>query len=153
MIASGPKDEIERCARVFDAIGSEVHVLGAAGQSSAMKVVVNNWLLTLVEGLAETVTLAESLDLDPSDFLAIIDGGPVGAPYAQLKGKAMIDESFEPSFPLSLALKDVGLVIAAGEQAGHEVTLGRVIARQLERAVNMGHGDEDMAAAYYASKP
>ena len=30
------------------------------------------------------------------------------APYAKLKGEAMIERSFEPSFPLALAAKDAG---------------------------------------------
>ena len=35
------------------------------------------------------------------------------APYAKIKGEAMIERSFEPSFPLALAAKDAGLIAEA----------------------------------------
>ena len=35
------------------------------------------------------------------------------APYAKLKGEAMIERSFAPSFPLALAAKDAGLIAEA----------------------------------------
>ena len=45
------------------------------------------------------------------------------------------------------------LVVEAAEGAGIELPLLRVAAEQFMRAVEAGHGDEDMAAAYWASKP
>ena len=78
-----------------------------------MKLVLNTWLLALVEGLAESVALAERLGVDPAAFLEIIDGGPLGPPYAKMKGTMMIERSYEPSFSLALAAKDAGLALDA----------------------------------------
>ena len=61
-----------------------------------MKVVVNAWLVALVEGLAESVALAEGIGADPAKFLEIIDGGPVGPPYAKLKGTIVDLGDLEP---------------------------------------------------------
>src|SRR4051794_4303678 len=55
VLASGPQDARERCRPVFDAIGQKTLWLGEAGVGSRMKMVVNTWLLALVEGLAESV--------------------------------------------------------------------------------------------------
>jgi 3-hydroxyisobutyrate dehydrogenase len=116
-----------------------------------MKLVLNTWLLSLVEGLAETIALAESIGVDPSHFLEIIDGAPMGAPYAQLKGKAMIAREFAPAFPLSLAHKDARLVLAAAEEAGLTLPAVHQVERQFARAAGDGHGDEDMAAVFTAT--
>jgi 3-hydroxyisobutyrate dehydrogenase len=82
--------------------------------------------------------------------LEVLDGNPVGSPYAQLKGKLIIEESFDPSFPLRLAAKDGRLVLdAAGDRIALPTT--RALIEQLERAQKLGYGDADMAATYYAS--
>ena len=86
------------------------------GAGTRMKLVGNCWVLALVEGLAETIALAEHLGVDPRDFLTMIDGGPMFAPYARLKGEAMIERKFEPSFPLALAAKDAGLIAEAARR-------------------------------------
>lgn len=122
-----------------------------AGEGTRTKLVVNHWLLALVENLAETVAFAQSLGVDPARFLQIIDGAAIGAPYAQLKGKAMLARAFPPSFPLRLAAKDLGLVLAAARDAGHRAPLAEAAQSQFQRALDLGHGDEDMAAVYWAA--
>ena len=52
VLASGPEDVRERLAPLFDAVAARVVWLGEAGAGSRMKMVVNTWLLALVEGLA-----------------------------------------------------------------------------------------------------
>ncbi len=123
------------------------------GASTRMKLVLNAWLLALIEGLSESVALAEGLGVDPAAFLDIIDGGPLGPPYAKMKGTMMIERSYEPSFSLALAAKDAGLALAAAEDAGLDLPALRAIRSQLEKAVEQGHGDADMAAAVEASRP
>src|SRR4051794_15486868 len=61
VLASGPEGARHRCDPVFDAVGKKTVWLGEAGAGTRMKLVVNAWLVTLVEGLAETVALAEAL--------------------------------------------------------------------------------------------
>jgi 3-hydroxyisobutyrate dehydrogenase len=150
VLASGPDDARDPCAPVFDAIGSRTIWLGPAGAGSRMKLVVNAWLLALVEGLAESIVLAEGLEVDPAQFLDVIDGGPMGPPYAKLKGTMMIEESFEPAFGLALAAKDARLVSEAAAAAGLDLPLPRLVAEHMERVVEAGHGEEDMAAVVRA---
>jgi 3-hydroxyisobutyrate dehydrogenase len=154
VIAAGPPDARERCAPVFDAVGARTVVLGdEPGAATRMKLVLNAWLLALVEGLAESVALAERLGVEPARFLEIIDGGPLGPPYAKMKGTMMIERSYEPSFSLALAAKDARLALDAADASGLDLPALRAIRAQLEKAVEQGHGDADMAAAVEASRP
>jgi 3-hydroxyisobutyrate dehydrogenase len=150
VLASGPGDARERGAPVFDAVGSKVVELGDAGEGTRLKLVLNAWLMTLVAGLAETVAFAEAIGIDPKLFLETIDGNPVGPQYAQIKGKLMTEREFPPSFTLELARKDVGLVLEAAERHYFAAQLGPAVAHVLDRALERGHGSEDMAAALYA---
>ena len=104
-----------------------------------------------MEGLAQTIALAEGLRIDPRQFLEIITGGLMDTPYAHLKGEQMIERSFEPSFPLALAAKDAGLVADAARDAGLDLPLPALIRDQMGKAVQAGHGDEDLAATFLAS--
>jgi 3-hydroxyisobutyrate dehydrogenase len=153
VLASGPDDVRERVEPVFDAVGSKTVWLGGAGAGQRLKLVLNAWLLGMTEALAESIALAEALEVDPKQFLETIDGAPVGAPYAQLKGPMMIEREFPPAFPLALAAKDAGLVDEAARAAGLDLPLPRAIRDQMAKAVAAGHGDEDMAATIWAARP
>ena len=150
VLASGPDDARERCRPVFDAIGKKTLWLGEAGAGTRLKLVLNSWLLALTAGLGETLALARALDVDPGQFLETIDGAPMGSPYAQLKGKAMIEHSYEPSFPLGLAEKDAALILEAAEPEGLDPRIARAVGERFARAAELGHGEEDMAAVHEA---
>ncbi len=63
----------------------------------------------------------------------------------------MIERSFEPSFPLRLAAKDARLVLEAASGDRDEPVLPRAVESRLAHADELGHGDEDMAAVYWAA--
>ncbi|HEY0343717.1 MAG TPA: NAD(P)-dependent oxidoreductase [Solirubrobacteraceae bacterium] len=147
ILASGPDELRERLAPIFDAVGKRTMWLGAAGAGTRLKIAVNAWILTIVEGAAETLALAEGLGLDPSLVLDAVSGGPLDLPYLQMKGKAMIERNFEPSFRLALAAKDAALVEEAAERYGLDLPLIATLRRRLEAGVSQ-HGDEDMSATF-----
>ena len=153
VLASGPDEIQERCQPVFDAIGSQTFWLGPAGAGSRLKLVTNNWIVGILGVLAETVSFAEALDVDPAQFLEVIEGGPLGLPYAQMKGQMMIDEEFPTSFSANLARKDASLVLDAAEANGLRLPLAETAAAHFDEAINAGYGEEDMAAVYKATKP
>ena len=95
------------------------------------------------------MALAQASGLDPQLFLDTIDG-PTDTPYAQLKGKMIIDRDFTPSFALAGALKDSGLVLALADAVGIDMAVTAAVRAQMSRAVELGHGAEDMAATWWA---
>jgi 3-hydroxyisobutyrate dehydrogenase len=150
VLASGPDSAKDACAPFFGAVGKRTIWAGDTGAGTRLKLVTNSWVLSLVESLAETIALAEGLDVDPAAFLDVIEGGPMDSGYAQLKGKAMIDREFEPSFKLALAAKDARLVSEAAERHDLELPLLAAVRDRLAEGVDE-HGDEDMAATFATS--
>src|SRR4051794_28320237 len=68
VLASGPGRE--RLGPVFDPVSGKVVDLGdEVGAGTRMKLVLNNWVLSMVEGLAQTISLAQALDVDPYRIL------------------------------------------------------------------------------------
>lgn len=148
VLASGPDEAREPLAPVLEAIGARTLWLGDAGQGSRLKLVANSWVLTLVEGVAESLALARALGLDPQAFLDVVKGGPLDAPYVQVKGAAMLSGQLEAQFSLWGAAKDARLIQEAGRAAGVELAVIEAARRHYERALADGHGDQDMAATY-----
>ncbi len=153
VLASGPEEVRERSETVFEPMASKVVWLGEAGAGSRLKLVVNNWIVGLLGVLAETLSLAEATGVDPKRFLVTIEGGPLGLPYAQMKGNMMIEERFPASFSLKLARKDAALVLDAARASGLEMSVTEAVIARFDEAISSGHGDEDMAAVYEATKP
>src|SRR3954465_1667910 len=151
ILASGPRDARERAKPVFDAVGARTIELGEAGEGTRLKLVINSWLVILVEGLAETMAVSEGIGIEPGRFLEATGGGPTGPAYAQLKGKMMVARKFDPAFSLALARKDAKLVLASAERHGFDAALVELVARKMDEAIAAGHGDEDMAPTFYAS--
>ncbi|MFL6062256.1 MAG: NAD(P)-dependent oxidoreductase [Marmoricola sp.] len=148
VLASGPEDARAPLEPVLDAVSSKVLWLGEAGAGSRLKLVVNAWVLTIVEGVAESLALARALGLDPQLFLDAVRGGGLDAPYVQLKGAAMLAGDFDPQFPLWGAAKDARLVQEAGAAVGLELAVAAALCEHFERAVADGHGDKDMSATF-----
>jgi 3-hydroxyisobutyrate dehydrogenase len=123
------------------------------GDATRLKLVANSWVVALTAAAGETLAFARALGVPGERFLELIAGGPLDSAYAQTKGKAMLAGDFATSFSLKLARKDAGLVIEAAEQVGIDAPVARGVAKAFDRAIEAGHGDEDMAATYtgYAS--
>jgi 3-hydroxyisobutyrate dehydrogenase len=147
VLASGPEGPRDQLEPFFDAIGKRTIWLGAAGQGSKLKVVVNAWLCAVTEGTAEMLRLAAALDLEPRLALDAIEDGPLDTRYGRMKGEMMLRGDYTPSFRLALATKDARLAVRAGEEAGAEIPVTRAIAAQME-AVAAAHPDEDVAALF-----
>jgi len=151
VLASGPDAQRDRLAPLFAAVAARTVWLGEAGAGTRLKLVANTWVLTLVEGLAESIALAEGLGIAPEAFLDAIAGGPLDAGYAQAKGRGMIERAFPPAFPLRHAAKDLRLVEDAAARHRLDVPLVGAIADRLAEGVRRGHGDLDMSATFLTS--
>lgn len=148
VLASGPEQSRDLLRPVFEAIGSRTMWLGGAGAGSRLKLAVNAWVLTVVEGIAESLALTRTLGLDPRLFLEAVAGGALDAPYVQLKGTAMLEGDFTPAFGLDGAAKDAELIVDAARSAGVDLAVVEAVRDHLVRALEAGHGDKDMAATF-----
>jgi 3-hydroxyisobutyrate dehydrogenase len=151
ILAAG-SDELKHAVQpIFDVIGARTMWVGEAGAATKLKLVANSWVLSLTAAVGEAVSLAEGLDIDPRLFVEAISGGPLDCGYLQVKANAILGRNLAPAFTVSNAAKDAGLVGEAAVLAGVELDAAHAAGARLNRAITQGHGDEDMAAAYFAS--
>ncbi|NII12267.1 NAD(P)-dependent oxidoreductase [Oleiagrimonas sp. C23AA] len=147
VLASGGDEATRtRVQPVFDAIAKGTKWLGEAGRGARMKLVVNAWLITLMQAVAETTRLAETVGFSGDDFWDALEGGPLAAPYVRAKLDKITGDDFEAQMALQWGLKDARLALqAAGDTAMPAL---RTVAEQWSDAVDAGLGEKDIAAVY-----
>ena len=152
VMVSGPTTHRPLAQPVFDAIGARTTWVGEGTEASRLKLVVNSWVLALTTAIGEAMALADGLGLDPKLFLESIAGGPLDVQYAHTKGGAILSGEYPPSFKTETAVKDTELVVQAARDAGLSPLLAEAVRDQMRRAVELGHGEHDMAAVYHAAR-
>jgi len=148
ILAAGPAAAADRVDPVFDVLGRKTVWLGQVGQGSLMKLVVNAYMSILIEGVAETMELADRLGVGHQQLAECIAGGPLDAPIADAKLHKMDSGDYGAEFPLEWALKDVDLAIGAA--GGPPPPLLAALSAQWHAAVAAGHGRQDISAARLA---
>jgi 3-hydroxyisobutyrate dehydrogenase len=141
-LVAGREEALAKARPVLDALGSSVLHVGTGVEGSSLKLVVNAWMTAATVAMSDVLSLCDTLNLDHSTFAEALEAGPLAMPYALQKLQLMDERSFEPGFAVQLALKDVDLAQAS---AGLSPLL-QVVRDRLERTVDAGHGQDDLAA-------
>ena len=152
ILASGPDSARNAVQPVFDALASRVLWVGEAGMGSRLKLATNHWMITMVVALAESMHLCQAMGLDQQQFIALLDGGPLGSAYALQKLDEMRRHQYPAGFPVRLALKDLELVREVEQSSRATMPLlDAVLERFATASENLA--DQDLAAIYELDGP
>jgi 3-hydroxyisobutyrate dehydrogenase len=155
VLAAGPTAQRPVLEPVLSAVGVKTVWTGedgSGGSASRLKLVANSWVLGLTHAVAETMALAEALDVAPQAFLDTVAGGPLDVGYLRTKSDLILNDKLTPpAFAVDTAAKDTRLVLEAAASAGVKLDVTEAGAERFRRAAAQGHGGSDMAASYHAS--
>jgi 3-hydroxyisobutyrate dehydrogenase-like beta-hydroxyacid dehydrogenase len=148
VVAAGPGRAVERCRPLFEATGHQLFVLGAeAAAANALKLGGNFLIASMLEALGEAFALMRKSGVNPAQFLEIVNGSLFKSPVYENYGKILADEKFQPAgFKMHLGLKDVRLILAAGEEASVPLPLASLIRDHLISGIARGYGELDWSA-------
>ena len=152
ILASGPDSARTAVQPVFDALASRVLWVGEAGMGSRLKLATNHWMITMVAALAESMHLCQAMGLDQQQFIALLDGGPLGSAYALQKLDEMRRHQYPAGFPVRLALKDLELVARLSKAPEPRCRYWTRSSSSLRAAVE-DLADQDLAAIYELDGP
>ncbi|MFG2006051.1 NAD(P)-dependent oxidoreductase [Spirillospora sp. NPDC048911] len=156
ILAAGPEAVRPALEPVFGAMGKKTLWLGsdgAEGAATRLKLAGVNYAIATTSIIGESIALTKALGLDPALFGEVVTGGPLDSPYLQAKLKAILSDDLTPSFTVRNAEKDTRLITEAAIKAGVRLDMTEAAGERFRRALTLGHGDEDMAASYFASFP
>lgn len=146
LMVGGPQRGFEACQDLFRCLAKRAFHVGDCGAGTKMKLVTNLVLGLNRAALAEGLVLAQALGFNSADALAVLSESPAYSRIMESKGPKMVRGDFTPQARLSQHLKDVRLMIEAGEKAGLRMPLSRAHQQVLEQGLAAGLGALDNAA-------
>jgi 3-hydroxyisobutyrate dehydrogenase len=148
IFASGPEAVRSRLVPLFDALGRRTIWVGPVGTGSKLKLVANTWLALGAEAVNVSVGLARQLGLEVESVMNALGDGPLVSPWQAAKLPRIAQRDFSVQFALSLALKDVHLVL---EDAGRERFQALAsLADEWQAVVDLGFGESDLTVVTQA---
>lgn len=147
VVAGGPAEAVERCAPLFELIGSRAFHVGIAPESASAVKLANNFVLgCAIEAMSEAFALVGAYDVPARTFYDVIVDGLFSAPAYRVYGDIIADEKYDQvGFTASLGLKDVNLMLAAGNVAHVPLPSGNVYRDRLLGVIAHGEGELDWA--------
>ena len=144
MLVSGPQPVFDAVRGALEKMTTEVWYLGEQGDLAASyKIFGNSMLFVIAAGVTDVFAMAKSLGMTPTDALAVFSKFQPGN-LIKARGEKMARGDFSASFELTMARKDMRLMIeAAGAQP---MVVLPAIARRMDEAIAKGHGRDDLGA-------
>lgn len=146
IMAGGEPAAFEAVRPVLECLGKTVTHLGGVGAGQVTKACNQIVLGLTLLGIGEALTLAERLGVAPARVRDALLGGSVQSRLLDVKGKKIVERSFEPGFRAELHHKDLGIVLSAARSSDTPL-LGTALVEQLLRSlVAEGDGGLDNCA-------
>lgn len=141
MLVSGPRAVFDTVATDLAAMTGRLEYQGERSDLAAAKKLFGNALiLSLSAVMADMLTLAQATGVDGQDAIdvaALFDLNGIAA----MRGGAMAQGKFAPSFELAMARKDVGLMLQMAGARPLAVLPG--MAARMDQLIAAGHGADD----------
>jgi len=146
IMAGGDRSTLDRVLPVFEAFGSTIRLCGPVGAGQVVKLV--NQLLVGVHtaAIAEAAVFGAALGADPAVVLELLGKSYGGSTMMVRHMPRFISRDFSGATPVTLILKDLGLIHDEAKAAGVPLLLGGLAEQRFLEARARGLGGEDMAA-------
>jgi 3-hydroxyisobutyrate dehydrogenase-like beta-hydroxyacid dehydrogenase len=142
MLVSGAAANFEAARPVLERMTGQVWYLGDRPDLAASyKLFGNAMLLVIVTGFADLFTMARSAGIAPQDVLGLFSKFPAWI-GGSIRGERMARGDFESAFALTMARKDVRLMIEMAAGAPLAVLPG--VAARMDAAIAAGRGADDV---------
>ena len=144
MLVSGDQDVIKKFEPELSAMtGKLVNFGDDVGKAAGLKLTGNLFLLSLTTGLSDALALAKCHGIRNEELLDLFNAWNPGATVPGRLKTITAGKFDQPSWELSMARKDAGLMMAAAKEAGINLTLVPAIAALMDDYIAKGHGNDD----------
>jgi len=142
MMVSGPKAVFDEVRGDLEKMTGDVWYVGEQGDLAASyKIFGNSMLFVIAAGLTDIFAMAKGLGIAAPDALAVFSKFQPGN-MIKARGEKMARGDFNASFELSMARKDMRLMLDAA--AGQPTTVLPAIAKAMDEAIAKGRGKDDL---------
>ncbi len=146
IIVGGDPAVIGKCREPFSFFGLNTINVGAIGDATKMKFIVNLVQAELVQVLAEGLVFGEKMGFKADKILEVLDTRGVASPLFHLKGRSMCRGDFTRSLALKYVNDQMHLVMNAARLVGLHLPAAEAVSKAYEQGVEDGWGEEDFSA-------
>jgi 3-hydroxyisobutyrate dehydrogenase len=144
MMISAARRDVDAVRGALEQMTGEAWYLGERPDLAASyKLFGNAMLFAISGGLADILALATANAIDPVDALAVFSKWSFAGPVLA-RGQRMARGDFSPSFALSMARKDLRLMLEAAH--GKPLVALPALARRMDEVIAAGHAGDDLSA-------
>jgi 3-hydroxyisobutyrate dehydrogenase len=148
ILYGGPRETFDALQDVFRAMGKASLYFGENGSGSKAKLVINLLLGMTMQGIAESLVLAEKFGLDRTTVLDMMQQAAVASPFLGFKRELLLNEEYPAAFALKHMHKDIGLVLEQARKNGSILPATSAAYQSYSAAMNHEMQDMDMAAVF-----
>ena len=144
ILASGPQAVFDDVLDPLEAMTGEVWYLGEQPELAASyKIFGNSMLFVIAAGVTDVFAMAKGLGIPAAEALTVFSKFQPGG-LIKSRGEKMARGDFSASFELTMARKDMRLMLEAA--AGQPMTVLPGIAKAMDDAIAKGHAKDDLGA-------
>lgn len=144
MLASGDRALFDRISPALEKMTGKLLYLGDdPSRAAAFKLMGNLFIIMTGAGLADFFKLGTSLGVPAADAAEMFSWFNPGTAVPWRAGRMVNGDLSQPTFALSMARKDVRLMMESAAANGAKLDLLPAVAAEMDRWIGLGHGAED----------
>ncbi|MFP7479952.1 NAD(P)-dependent oxidoreductase [Terribacillus saccharophilus] len=147
-LVGGEEQNVKEITPLLEKMGQSIQHMGANGNGSSTKLAVNMLLVQSLTGLSEAISFGEAVGLDREHLMDVLLALPVTSDIQAGKRDTILQQNFDPQFPLEHAYKDLQQISETAYEAGAPLPMTNSVKELYALAKKNGYGKQDVAAVY-----
>lgn len=146
ILTGGDPALVGRCREMFSNFGLNIIHVGAIGDATRMKFIVNLVQAELIQALSEGLVFGEKMGFSVDKILEVLDSGGVASPLFHSKGRTMARGDFTRNLALKYVHEQLELVLDQAKKLNLDLPGATCACKLYEQADKDGRGEEDFSA-------
>jgi len=144
----GDEGTLEKVRPIFETLSQKIIHVGTNGQAIATKIAINLNLPAQLVALFEGLLLAERSGVPRAAALDALLNSVAASTAMKYRAPFILNMPKEVWFSTAMMQKDLRLALELGEELGMSLRTAELANELLEKAIEMGYGDEDFAVLF-----
>jgi 3-hydroxyisobutyrate dehydrogenase-like beta-hydroxyacid dehydrogenase len=144
MMVAGPAPIVDFAQGALAKMTGDVWYVGERlDLAASYKLFGNAMIFALCAGLSDVFALGKSLGVKPTDVHRLFSRFNVAA-VLEYRGRAMAEGNFAPAFELTMARKDLRLMVESAAPHADLLTVLPTLVNRFDELIEQGHGKKDL---------
>jgi len=143
ILVAGARDHFAKAKPVLQALGKDIHYVGATGKASTLKIGANILMAGMLQAFTEFFTVTRKAGIPFESVMEVLNASALNSEVFRNAEQAVVNPAARTTFYLRHFVKDVNLATDLARQMDVPVPATALARQLLVTAKNLGHGDED----------